>query len=136
MSLENALRELGKEIQKDPRFEALKAAAAVNDADEKLQQQMQEIQLLTLKFQQEAGKGEEADQEKIASLQNDYQKLYGEVMESENMQKYSVAAQGMEEMAQYISTMLGLFFDGEDPETCEPPKEECTHTCATCGGCH
>ena len=40
MSLESALRELGKEIQADPRFEALQAAAKVNDADEALQQQM------------------------------------------------------------------------------------------------
>ena len=44
MSLESALRELGKEIQADPRFEALQAAAKVNDADEALQQQMQEMQ--------------------------------------------------------------------------------------------
>ena len=40
MSLESVLRELGKEIQKDERFSALKAAAAVNDADENLQKQM------------------------------------------------------------------------------------------------
>ena len=33
MSLENALRELGKEIQKDARFKALQDAAAKNDAD-------------------------------------------------------------------------------------------------------
>ena len=44
MSIESALRELGKEIQKDERFIALQAAAKANDADEKLQQQMQEYQ--------------------------------------------------------------------------------------------
>ena len=44
MSLESALRELGKEIQKDERFAALQAAAKANDGDEKLQQQMQELQ--------------------------------------------------------------------------------------------
>lgn len=136
MSLEKALRELGKEIQKDPRFEALKAAAAVNDADEALQAQMQEMQLLSLQYQQEASKADEADKDKIAELQDKYQKLYGEIMENENMEKYSAAAAGMEEMAQYISTMMGLFFDGQDPETCEPPTEECTHNCGTCGGCH
>ena len=46
MSLESALRELGKEIQKDERFAALQAAAKANDGDEKLQQQMQELQLI------------------------------------------------------------------------------------------
>ena len=109
MSLESALRELGKEIQKDERFAALQAAAKANDGDEKLQQQMQELQLISLKYQQEAEKANDADKDRIESLQADYQKLYGEIMESENMQKYSAAASAMEEMAQYISGMMGLF---------------------------
>lgn len=136
MSLETALRELGREIQKDSRFEALQAAAKVNDADESLQQQMQELQLLSLKYQQEAGKADEADQSRITELQEQYQKLYEEIMQNENMQNYSAAASAMEEMAQYISKMIGLFFDGQDPETCEPEPEGCTHDCCTCGGCH
>ena len=136
MSIESALRELGKEIQKDERFAALQAAAAANDGDEKLQQQMQEMQLISLKYQQEAEKGEEASQERIAQLQEDYQKLYGEIMEGENMQKYSAAAADMEELAKYISGMIGLFFDGQDAETCQLPEEACTHDCCPCGGCH
>ena len=76
MSLESALRELGKEIQNDPRFAALQAAASANDADESLQQQMQELQLLSLKYQQEAGKADEADKDRIAELQKQYQDLY------------------------------------------------------------
>ena len=136
MSLESALRELGKEIQADPRFEALQKAAKVNDADENLQSQMQEMQLITLKYQQEAEKGEEASQEKIAELQQEYQDLYTKVMVGENMKNYSAAAAEMEQMAQYISQMIGLFFDGQDPATCEIPASDCTHDCCTCGGCH
>lgn len=136
MSLESALRELGKEIQADPRFEALQKAAKVNDADENLQSQMQEMQLITLKYQQEAEKGEEASQERIAELQQEYQDLYTKVMDGENMKNYSAAAAEMEQMAQYISQMIGLFFDGQDPATCEIPTSDCTHDCCTCGGCH
>ena len=136
MSLESALRELGKEIQADPRFEALQKAAKVNDADENLQSQMQEMQLITLKYQQEAEKGEEASQERIAELQQEYQDLYTKVMDGENMKNYSAAAAEMEQMAQYISHMIGLFFDGQDPATCEIPASDCTHDCCTCGGCH
>ena len=136
MSLESALRELGKEIQADPRFEALQVAAKANDADEALQQQMQEMQLITLKYQQEAEKGEEASQERIAELQQEYQDIYTKVMEGENMKNYSEAAAQMEQMAQYISQMIGLFFDGQDPATCEIPATDCTHDCCTCGGCH
>ena len=137
MSLESILRELGKEIQADPRFKALQDAAAANDADENLQKQMQELQLISLKYQQEATKGEEADGERIEDLQKEYQKVYEEVMKGENMMNYSAAAAEMEQMAQYISGMIGLFFDGQDPETCElPDPEDCTHDCTTCGGCH
>ena len=136
MSLESALRELGKEIQADPRFEALQKAAKVNDADENLQSQMQEMQLITLKYQQEAEKGEEASQERIAELQQEYQDLYTKVMDGENMKNYSAAAAEMDQMAQYISQMIGLFFDGQDPATCEIPASDCTHDCCTCGGCH
>ena len=109
----------------------------MNDADENLQQQMQEMQLISLKYQQEAEKGEEASQERIQKFQEDYQKLYTEIMAGENMQNYSSAASEMEKMAQYISGMIGLFFDGQDAETCElPPQDACTHNCSTCGGCH
>ena len=137
MSLESILRELGKEIQADPRFKALQEAAAANDADENLQKQMQELQLISLKYQQEATKGEESDSARIEDLQKEYQALYTEIMQSENMMKYSEAASEMEQMAQYISGMIGLFFDGQDPATCEIPADDgCTHDCCTCGGCH
>ena len=72
MSIESALRELGKEIQKDERFIALQAAAKVNDADENLQQQMQEMQLISLKYQQEAEKGEEASRGLSEALYRNY----------------------------------------------------------------
>ena len=136
MSLESVLRELGKEIQADPRFAALQTAAKANDGDEALQQLMQEMQLITLRYQQEAEKGEESSQERIAELQAEYQDLYTKIMEGENMKNYSAAAAEMEQMAQYISGMIGLFFDGQDPATCEIPATDCTHDCCTCGGCH
>ena len=41
---------------------------------------MQEMQLISLKYQQEAEKGEEASQERIQKFQEDYQKLYTEIM--------------------------------------------------------
>lgn len=135
MSLESALRALGKEIQADKRFAALQEAAKVNDADKELQENMQELQLISLKYQQEAEKGEEASQERIGELQEQYQALYEKIMDGENMKAYSAAAAEMEQMAQYISQMIGMFFDGQDPETCQI-SADCTHDCSTCGGCH
>lgn len=137
MSIETALRELGKEIQKDERFVALQAAAKANDGDEQLQKQMQELQLISLKYQQENEKGESASKDRITELQTQYQDLYNEIMQGENMRRYSEAATEMEELARYISGMIGLFFDGQDAATCELPADNgCTHDCCTCGGCH
>lgn len=137
MSIESALRELGKEIQKDERFIALQDAAKANDADENLQDQMRQMQLISLNYQKETEKGDQASQDKIAEYQKQYQDLYEEVMKGENMQKYSAAASEMEKLAQYISGMIGLFFDGQDAATCQLPEDDgCTHNCQTCGGCH
>jgi len=137
MSLEAVLRELGKEIQKDERFIKLQACAKANDADTELQGQMQELQLISLKYQQEMQKSEEADADRIGELQKQYQDLYNEIMQGANMMNYSAAAAEMEQMAQFISGMIGLFFDGQDPETCElPAPSDCTHDCSTCGACH
>lgn len=137
MSLESALRQLGKEIQQDERFIKLQAAAKANDEDKALQGKMGEMQLISLNYQQEAEKAAEADAEKMQQLQKDYEALYTEIMSMETMTEYSQVAHEMEKMAQYISQMIGLFFDGQDPETCEIPTEEsCTHDCSTCGGCH
>ena len=58
MSLESALRQLGKEIQQDERFVRLQAAAKANDEDKELQDKMGEMQLISLNYQQEQEKGE------------------------------------------------------------------------------
>lgn len=137
MSLESALRQLGKEIQQDERFVRLQAAAKANDEDKELQDKMGEMQLISLNYQQEQEKGEAADQDKLSQLQKDYESLYNEIMSMQTMVEYSGVAHEMEHMAQYISRMIGLFFDGEDPDTCELASEDaCTHDCSTCGGCH
>lgn len=40
------------------------------------------MQLLSLKYQQEAGKGEDADSAKIEDLQKQYSALYEEIMKT------------------------------------------------------
>lgn len=135
MELETALRQLGAAIQSDERYKALKAAAEVNDKNTLLQDKMHEMQLLSLQYQQESAKGDEADSARIEELQNKYQNIYTEIMDYDDMKSYSAAASEVDAMAQYISKMIGLFFDGEDPETCEITPDDCTHNCATCGGC-
>ncbi len=134
MELEKALRELGKAIQNDERYIALHSAAEENDKDELLQDKMHEMQLLSMQYQQEGAK-EDKDDEKITELQDKYQNIYNEIMDYADMKKYQAAAARVDEMAQYISKMIGMFFDGENPETCDVLPDDCTHNCATCSAC-
>lgn len=96
MSIESALRELGKEIQKDERFIALQAAAKVNDADESLQQQMQEMQLISLKYQQEAEKGEEAHRKEFKNFKRIIRSFIQKLWQAKICKCYSSAASEME----------------------------------------
>lgn len=140
MGMIETLRQLGKEIQADERYIALMAAAAKNDADPALQEKIGQLNLLMMNYNQEAEKGEEADQKKIGEMNNQYGALYAEIMANENMQHYQSVQGEVEKMANYISQMMGLFLNGADPETCEPepePEHSCGEGgCATCGGCH
>lgn len=139
MGVNEALRALGKAIQEDERFIALMEAAAKNDVDEDLQKKIGELNLIMMNYNKEAELGEEADQKKIGEYNNQYGALYMEIMANENMKNYQVAQSAIEEMADYISKMMGMFFNNADPETCEPPVEEehnCEGSCSSCGGCH
>lgn len=140
MALTETLRQLGKEIQEDERFAALMQATAKNDADGELQGKIGELNLIMMNYNKEAEKGEEGDQKKIGEYQNQYGALYAEIMANENMANYQKVQAGVEEMANYISQMIGLFLNGQDPATCEPEAED-AHTCgeggcSTCGGCN
>lgn len=138
MALTETLRQLGKEIQADERFVALMKATTANDADSALQEKIGELNLIMMNYNKEAEKGEEGDQKKIGEYQNQYGALYAEIMANENMAAYQKVQAGVEEMANYISQMIGMFLNGADPETCEPEEaHSCGEDgCSTCGGCH
>lgn len=141
MGMIETLRQLGAEIQADERYIALMAAAANNDKDEALQAQIGELNLVMMNYNQEAEKGEEADQKKIGEFNNEYGAKYAEIMANTNMQAYQAVQGEVEKMANYISQMMGMFLNGSDPATCEPepePSHECGEGgCSSCGGgCH
>lgn len=54
MAFIETLRQLGKEIQADERYVALREAAAKNDADEALQQKIGELNLIIMNYNKEA----------------------------------------------------------------------------------
>ena len=129
--------ELGVAIQKDERYTALEQAKKKNDEDAVLQDKIGQLNILVMNFNQEMGKPDaEKDKEKIEKLNNDYAALYNEIMANENMSAYQKAQQELEALANEINSILAMSLNGEDPLTCDPHAQDCTHDCSTCGGCH
>ena len=122
--VEAAVRQLGKAIQADPRYQAYWKAKTDNDAD-------------TMSYQHETEKLEEnRNPEKLEKLEQEIQALYLQIMENPNMQAFDTAKQAMNMMMQEVDTILSLCANGEDPDRCHPDLTNCTGNCSSCGGCH
>ena len=135
MNVIEATRQLGKAIQQDEAYIAFVEARAKNDADTALQEQINQINMIRMSYMHEASK-EDKDESKMEVLNKQFNELYEQIMANENMQAYTRANEKMEQMMQYISQILALCAEGQDPETCEPHQEGCGGSCSTCGGCH
>lgn len=126
-------RELGAAIQATEEYKNFMAAKERNDADETLQKQISEFNLLKMQYDSEMQK-EEPDKEKIQKINTDIAALYNEIIGGESMSKYNEAYTAYNELCTNVSNILMMCENGEDPETCEPSA--CTGNCSTCGGCH
>lgn len=135
MDLEKLTRELGKAIQASAEYKALEEAKANNDADQKLQEQIEQFNMIRVKLSTEM-QNEKPDDEKVKSLDAELKGLYAEVMNNKNMMAFNIAKQDVDDVMQRISSILVMCVNGEDPDTCEPAPSGCSGSCASCGGCH
>lgn len=126
-------RELGAAIQSSDEYKNFMAAKERNDADELLQKQIAEFNLLKMQYDTEMQK-EEPDKDKLQQINTDIAKLYNEIISGESMTAYNEAYTAYNELCTTVSNILLMCENGEDPETCEPST--CTGNCGTCGGCH
>lgn len=137
MTVIELTRQLGAAIQADERYLAFDAAKKANDEDKELNELIGQINLIQLSYQNEAAKGEEADQSKLEGFGTEFEKLYREVMLNANMAKFEQAKTAIDDMMNEIMSILALCIDGQDPATCEPEhNHECGGECSSCGGCH
>lgn len=137
MTVIELTRQLGAAIQADDRFKAFDDAKKANEADEELNALIGKINLIQLSYQNEAAKGEEADEQKIEEYSKEFEELYREVMLNANMVKFESAKAAIDDMMNEIMGILALCIDGQDPATCEPEHEHhCGGECSSCGGCH
>lgn len=135
MELEKLARQLGAAIQQDKVYLDFEAARKANDADEELNGLMGKIRLIQLSYQQEAGK-EEPDEAKMEGFNKEFQGVYTQIMANKNMQKFEEARQAVDEMMNYLTGILAMCVNGEDPETCDPTAHNCGGECSSCSGCH
>ena len=133
MDIIEQTRELGKLIQQETSYIKLKAAEKDADADQELQNLIQEFNLKRLSINNETQKAEK-DQEKIKNLNDEMQKVYADIMSNKNMIDYNNAKQEFDQIITRVMTILQNCAQGEDPETTDYTPS-CSGSCATCGGC-
>lgn len=135
MELEKLARELGAAIQKDKVYLEYEAARKANDADEELNGLMGKIRLIQLSYQQEAAK-ETPDEAKMEGFNKEFQEVYAQIMANKNMQVFEEARQALDDMMNYLTGILAMCVNGEDPANCDPHEHNCGGECSSCGGCH
>ena len=129
-------RDLGAAIQQDARYLRFAAAREANEKDDALNELVGKMQLVHMSYQHEASK-EDANEQKLEAYEEEFMGIREKIMANENMKNYEAARAEIDAMMNYIVGLLTECVRGEDPETCEPPKEhECGGECSSCGGCH
>lgn len=137
MDIIKLTRELGKAIQADERYAKFVAARETNEKDDELNELISKMQLIHMSYQHEASK-EDANEQKLTAYEEEFMELREKIMNNQNMIDYEKAKMDIDEMMNYIIAILTECIKGEDPETCEPPKEHsCGGDCSACGSdCH
>jgi len=136
MELIAMARELGKRLQQSDEYKIMLDAKMHFEQDEELQKQIGEFNLKKMDLNQQIGKGENKDQDKISQLDKEIRALYQQIMTSPNMQVYSIAQKTMDDILNQIATILSMSASGEDPESIDLSARSCGGNCSGCAGCH
>lgn len=135
MTVIEMARELGKLIQQDERYAEYYRAKAANDADEELQQMIQEFNLKRMQLNSEMPKNDK-DGALLSRLDDEIKVLYGNIMANGNMTAFNSAKDAMDSMLSQINMIITYSANGEDPATCPSEQVSCGGDCGSCGGCH
>lgn len=134
MDIIEITRQLGAAIQQDERYAKFVAAREANDKDTALAELMSKIQLIQISYQHEAAK-ENADEGKLKAYDEEFRGVYTEIMQNPNMRNYELARKDIDDMMNYLTGILALCVNGDDPATCDPTAHDdgCGGDCSCCG---
>ncbi len=135
MDIIEVTRELGRKLQEDESYIAMRTAQQACDEDKRLQECIGEFNLKRMAINNEAQK-EDRSEETLQRLNGEFRQVYGQIMENENMQRYNAAKTEFDALLQRITGIIGLCADGEDPDTCDYDAASCGGDCSSCAGCH
>ena len=137
MDVIEAARALGKAIQADARYLAFNEAKKANDGDIALQGLMGKLSILQMSYQNESEKPD-PDEDKLKKWDEEFRDTYGEIMLNPTMRDYEDKKQEVDDLMNYVISLLTQCVNGEDPDTAEPRAKDgggCTGSCSSCGGC-
>ena len=115
--LEHA-RAIGRQIQIDDRYLALRAAQEASDADGDLQRLIGEFNLKRLAIDNEQA-AEDRDDEKLARYNRELRVIYAEIMSNDNMKAYEKARGELDSLLQRVMTIIQRSAQGDDPDTAD-----------------
>lgn len=121
-------KELGALLQGSEQVQKYNAVKAAFEQDEETQKLVKEFNLHRMTMMT-LGSGENADEARIAEVEERLKDVYGRIMESESMKAMQEAGKAVEEMMGQVNGVLSFYVTGEEPQSC-------THDCSSCGGCH
>lgn len=129
-------RQLGKALQEEESYKKMVAAAAANDANAELQEDIEKFNLLRIQLNEEVSK-EEPDKDKVDGLQKDLSEIYEKVSADPNMVAFNDARNEFGIILEKVNQIISAAASGDDPETYEiHDHSSCGGNCSSCGGCH
>jgi len=120
---------LGMEIAASEEIKALNEAKNAFDADEALQALMSEYEADRVLLGQEFSKAEnEIDEKAIADLRARITELTQVISANPIYNTFAIAQQNMNKLMADVNAEIKFCITGE--------RDNCTHDCSTCSGCH
>ena len=120
---------LGEEIAKSEEIKNLNTKKSAFDSDEELQAKMREYEAQRMLLGQEFAKeSTEADERAIADLRARIQELTAEISKNPIYIAFATAQQNMNKLMADVNAEIKFCITGE--------RDNCTHDCSTCSGCH
>lgn len=133
-------RELAHAMREEECYIQMEAAAAANDADESLHENMVKFQTIQNRMQLLSSNGtmSDDDNEAMELYQRQLMDVYNDIMVNPNMRAYQAAYGQFEKLMKFVDAIIGAGASGGDIDAVDEDCccDECGGDCGSCGGCH